>query len=249
MESSGNVSGTNIESDSKTDKVVSPSPRNQDSHVSATENPSPSSAGATKLDNSPGTSTSNNGGIRTEEEMPVSSMPKSGDGSPMVTSPTQAADQQPSVASSPSPNSSRIPSYVFARNKSSGNMEWSVASNESLFSIQMGNASFTTDQMSWMSKSGELGYTFDPTFSGPLMDLPVSCQTPTRISTEQAIAKKSCNLNEGYGATEAAAAETMREVLREKEAEAKANTAKESAHSRNLSHTSDSSIKSFAFPM
>ncbi|GAB2270121.1 hypothetical protein Dimus_005029 [Dionaea muscipula] len=50
----------------------------------------------------------------------------------------------------------RIPSYVFARNKSG--MEWSVASNESLFSINTGNTSFTREQYGWLLKSGELNY-------------------------------------------------------------------------------------------
>lgn len=49
----------------------------------------------------------------------------------------------------------RIPSSVFATNKPASGMEWSVASNESLFSIQMGNMSFTRDHFNWM-KSGEL---------------------------------------------------------------------------------------------
>lgn len=49
----------------------------------------------------------------------------------------------------------RIPASVFATNKPASGMEWSVASNESLFSIQMGNMSFTRDHFNWM-KSGEL---------------------------------------------------------------------------------------------
>ncbi|KAK1371549.1 RNA-binding protein with serine-rich domain [Heracleum sosnowskyi] len=49
----------------------------------------------------------------------------------------------------------RIPASVFTTNKPASGMEWSVASNESLFSIQMGNMSFTRDHFNWM-KSGEL---------------------------------------------------------------------------------------------
>ncbi|GAB4845380.1 hypothetical protein Ancab_038787 [Ancistrocladus abbreviatus] len=52
----------------------------------------------------------------------------------------------------------RIPSYVFARNKSGTPMEWSTASNESLFSIHTGNMSFTREQFNWLLKSGELNY-------------------------------------------------------------------------------------------
>ncbi|KAL2243018.1 UNVERIFIED_CONTAM: hypothetical protein Sindi_0419800 [Sesamum indicum] len=49
----------------------------------------------------------------------------------------------------------RIPSSVFARKDSSTPMEWSVASNDSLFSIHTGNMSFTNDQ--YCLRSGELG--------------------------------------------------------------------------------------------
>ncbi|KAL0415940.1 UNVERIFIED_CONTAM: hypothetical protein Slati_3425900 [Sesamum latifolium] len=49
----------------------------------------------------------------------------------------------------------RIPSSVFTRKDSSKPMEWSVASNDSLFSIHTGNMSFTNDQ--YCLRSGELG--------------------------------------------------------------------------------------------
>ncbi|URE23427.1 hypothetical protein MUK42_26295 [Musa troglodytarum] len=41
----------------------------------------------------------------------------------------------------------RIPSSVFARSKSNTPMEWSVASNESLFSIHVGNSSFSKENV------------------------------------------------------------------------------------------------------
>ncbi|KAK9277692.1 hypothetical protein L1049_007239 [Liquidambar formosana] len=54
----------------------------------------------------------------------------------------------------------RIPSSVFASSKSATPMEWSVASNESLFSIHVGNSSFSRDHIIMLggdlSKSGEL---------------------------------------------------------------------------------------------
>ncbi|KAL1541689.1 proline-rich receptor-like protein kinase PERK7 [Salvia divinorum] len=53
-----------------------------------------------------------------------------------------------------SPSAYRIPASVFERNKSSAAGDWSVASNESLFSIHVGNMSFTNDQYAW--RSGEL---------------------------------------------------------------------------------------------
>ncbi|KAK2663263.1 hypothetical protein Ddye_001837 [Dipteronia dyeriana] len=49
----------------------------------------------------------------------------------------------------------RIPSAVFA-SRSTTPVEWSVASNESLFSIQLGNGSFSRDHVYMLYKSGEL---------------------------------------------------------------------------------------------
>ncbi|XP_031492857.1 uncharacterized protein LOC116259270 isoform X2 [Nymphaea colorata] len=50
----------------------------------------------------------------------------------------------------------RIPSSVFSRHQSSMDVEWSVASNESMFSIQVGSASFSRDHVFNFSKSGDL---------------------------------------------------------------------------------------------
>lgn len=53
----------------------------------------------------------------------------------------------------------RIPSAVFQRSRSITPLEWSIASNESLFSIHVGNNSFSRDHVLMLSdlgKSGEL---------------------------------------------------------------------------------------------
>ncbi|KAM3286430.1 putative protein DDB [Capsicum chacoense] len=50
----------------------------------------------------------------------------------------------------------RIPLSIFASKPNSNGMEWSTASNESLFSIHMGNSSFNRDQYNMMYRSGEL---------------------------------------------------------------------------------------------
>lgn len=54
----------------------------------------------------------------------------------------------------------RIPSSVFERSPGSTPVEWSIASNESLFSIHIGNISFSNDRFLMVSgelqKSGEL---------------------------------------------------------------------------------------------
>ncbi|XP_044477690.1 uncharacterized protein LOC123204938 [Mangifera indica] len=120
----------------------------------------------------------------------------------------------------------RIPSHVFARTKSNA-LEWSIASNESLFSIHMGNMSFTRDQLSWMGG--------DIQFSGPLFDLP-SMQPPTATS----------HGNLSLGATEAAAVATMREVIRENDSNDKL---KLSLPPEDSSLARDASTKSFAFPI
>lgn len=71
----------------------------------------------------------------------------------------------------------RIPSSVFEGNKSTTPMEWSVASNESLFSIHLGNNSFTKERLVMLggmsgelTKSGEL-LMFSSTPPAPLMDI------------------------------------------------------------------------------
>jgi len=48
--------------------------------------------------------------------------------------------------SSPNKPPYRIPSHVFARTTSTAPVEWSIVSNESLFSIHIGNNSFTFPQ-------------------------------------------------------------------------------------------------------
>lgn len=73
--------------------------------------------------------------------------------------------------------------------------------------------SFTNEQLNWMNKSGEFGLMGDVQFSG---DIPYSPPPPLPLvnkSSEPSV--KNGNLNQGLGATEAAAAETMREVIRE----------------------------------
>ncbi|KAK4794553.1 hypothetical protein SAY86_012547 [Trapa natans] len=138
-------------------------------------------------------------------------------------------------SSSPSPY--RIPSSVFARTKSTTPQEWSVTSNESLFSIQMGNISFNND-LHWICKSGELGKGGgDQLFkcpSPPLMDYSSNHQSLGGRSQQPAalfeytgnppspkpagesidIFKKNTKVDEGLHATPEAV-ETMKAVLRE----------------------------------
>ncbi|OIW12345.1 hypothetical protein TanjilG_32461 [Lupinus angustifolius] len=64
---------------------------------------------------------------------------------------TQSPPMQTMSPSGYDPN--RIPSSIFSSPKP---MEWSVQSNESLFSIHIGNASFSRDHVFALNKSGEL---------------------------------------------------------------------------------------------
>ncbi|KAK5846296.1 uncharacterized protein LOC108471577 [Gossypium arboreum] len=134
------------------------------------------------------------------------------------------------------PKPSRIPSHIFNPTSETSPGDWSVASNDSLFSIHMGNTSFN-DRLSLMSKSGEL----DPTMiSSPLFEFPIP--PPTRKASESGSMKEEDE--DGY-----AAAETMREVLRENESKQINHSAKGSDLSRCMSQLSDTSVKSFAFPI
>ncbi|XP_050117251.1 uncharacterized protein LOC126594992 isoform X4 [Malus sylvestris] len=73
----------------------------------------------------------------------------------------------------------RIPSSVFSRSKSNKELEWSVASNESLFSIHLGNNSFSRDHIlllgdlvksGELNKSGEL-FTLNPAPHVPVVEI------------------------------------------------------------------------------
>ncbi|KAK2663376.1 hypothetical protein Ddye_001950 [Dipteronia dyeriana] len=185
-----------------------------------------------------------------DEEFPVSSMPRleqSSGESPTQSPPTQVMERTDDFADV-DPN--RIPAHVFDRSKSSAPVEWSTCSNESLFSIHMGNMSFTRDHVNWIGKSGELVYIGE--YQSPSMP-PIdfsSNQPPSSQSAE--FAKKSGNLNQRLGATEAAAAETMREVIRENAASEQNNRSsprKIEIRPSSPRRHSDESIKSFAFPI
>ncbi|XP_058081631.1 uncharacterized protein LOC131229661 [Magnolia sinica] len=129
----------------------------------------------------------------------------------------------------------RIPSSVFERSKSTAPMEWSVASNESLFSIHVGNSSFSRDHVFLMGRSGEL-----TNFSSPTEGI---MSTP-RLSDP--------TLKEGLehhpDDTQAANAETMKEVLRAA-ADNKAVAPAPGASASRRSDGSGTSIRSFAFPI
>lgn len=80
--------------------------------------------------------------------------PNTGYGSPVWS--FQGGSSTPPPAPPPGYDPNRIPASVFSARPASP-MEWSVASNESLFSIHIGNSSFSRDHAFAMNnKSGEL---------------------------------------------------------------------------------------------
>lgn len=82
--------------------------------------------------------------------------------SPAWSNQSGSGTQSPSMQATGRPagyDPNRIPSSVFS-SKSTTPMEWSVASNESLFSIHIGNSSFSRDHfIMFNNKSGELART------------------------------------------------------------------------------------------
>ncbi|KAL2479158.1 uncharacterized protein Fot_48172 [Forsythia ovata] len=131
------------------------------------------------------------------------------------------------------PSSYRIPSSVFARSKSSTPMEWSVCSNESLFSIHMGNMSFRNDPL--FLRSGELGLPGEVSSFSQMFNY-----SPVQPPGSKATGSKSVDL----GMAEA----SMKEVIRESEYQKNERWMSEECMSRH-SRESGTSAKSFAFPM
>ncbi|KAL2639679.1 hypothetical protein GLYMA_06G204000v4 [Glycine max] len=158
----------------------------------------------------------------------------------------------------------RFPSHVFDRHKSKSNTQWSTASNESLFSIQMGNTSFSNDMgWSWMSKSGEMdrpGDAISPGVFPPSNQPPLPPQSPPQPQPQPPatkfsdISQSTAKQHKGSRVTELKAAETMREVIMENSISkgdlipaGGATPSNMRSTSNAHSHKSDGSTKSFAF--
>lgn len=127
---------------------------------------------------------------KNQDEKKHGSEPTPGEASepePHDVSTTDHPPPSPTTEPTVSPSDSRIPSSVFERSDTATPAEWSVASNESLFSIHMGNMSFTKEQLNLMYKSGELGYPCD-SHGSPLRDFPSNTMhSPHHMSTENGI--------------------------------------------------------------
>ncbi|KAJ8773138.1 hypothetical protein K2173_028315 [Erythroxylum novogranatense] len=144
----------------------------------------------------------------------------------------------------------RIPSHVFARSKSNAPMEWSTASNESLFSIHTGNMSFTREQLCWFQGD------YAASSPIPMVDCssnqPPSNQSPSNKPAE--IVQPNVHDYDQSGVTESKAAETMREVIRENEDQnnqvnSPPKVCIQSASLNRGSDASGTSRQSFAFPI
>ncbi|KAE9609652.1 hypothetical protein Lal_00006795 [Lupinus albus] len=152
-----------------------------------------------------------------------------------------------------------FPSHVFARNNTNAPVEWSTASNESLFSIYMGNMSFSNEipnfsggnKYTELDKPGGETSMFDqpPNVASSPNHQPPAETTPVNkfndISQRTAEMHVECSKAK---ATEAKAFETMREVIMEtsrtnENAVGKGGDDKNS----NTRHQSDGSTQSFAF--
>ncbi|XP_077211334.1 uncharacterized protein LOC143846706 isoform X1 [Tasmannia lanceolata] len=142
------------------------------------------------------------------------------------------------------PDPYRIPSSVFARTKSTTPIEWSVASNESLFSIHPGNSSFSRDHVFLLGRSGEL-----TNFPGTISGHPFPMVEPDTNNLE--MGERSMD----PAVTEAANAETMKEIIRAaavnhcKEEVGPANGVPHSGSGSRRSDASGTSNCSFAFPI
>ncbi|KAF5180471.1 Glutamate--trna ligase [Thalictrum thalictroides] len=177
---------------------------------------------------------------------PDVSAPGSDSSSPSI-SPKQSPKIQLMESLEP-PDPNRIPATVFARTKSTAPVEWSTASNESLFSIHMGNNSFSRDQIFLMGRSQELGKSDD------MFKFPNNTSSEVNnFSTPARSATISDQKSSGICVAEVAA-ETMKEVIRETAQDR--NKAKPSAEvmhrSISISHRSqdsNASTMSFAFPI
>lgn len=127
------------------------------------------------------------------------------------------------------PDPKRIPSSVFTRSKSTAPTDWSITSNESLFSISVGNTSFSKDHLCLYGKSGEMGNLNDPL--APLPPLPR--QSPGSSPIKGEVSPK---------ATEESSSMVRPTALREK-------GVGDTDYTNGLSHRSDGSTTSFAFPI
>ncbi|KAL5064894.1 hypothetical protein RYX36_026631 [Vicia faba] len=158
---------------------------------------------------------------------------------PEIQNPQVQVMERPNESNATSPYV--FPSHVFSRNNTNGPVEWSTASNESLFSIYMGNMSFSSELACFksceMDKPGD-AITCDQPSASP------NNQPLTPVNKFNDISQRTAELHEeGMKVTEAKAAETMREVIMESSRTTEIKEGKKSSPQI----PSDGSTKSYAF--
>lgn len=146
-------------------------------------------------------------------------------------SPTQSPPIQ-TMTRSEGYDPNRIPASVFASKAATTPLEWSVASSESLFSIHVGNPSFT-NEFSQLSKSGEL-------FKSPENQPPSGLPPVTEAADMEKGRQTSAETTKGVSWESADVKEKMPPPL------------SEGFRNSSASHHSDESMNStlsFAFPV
>ncbi|CAD5177315.1 uncharacterized protein LOC135640990 [Musa acuminata AAA Group] len=135
------------------------------------------------------------------------------------------------------PDPNRIPSSVFARTKSTTPMEWSVASNESLFSIHMG-------------KSGDLTGLYGSQLDGYPPISPMADITPTKRRAGPGLQQ---TVEYGAANDEAMKDDVLKTTIEENAENDKSRATDGIRHSDSTSQFSDggsvNSYRSFAFPI
>ena len=184
-----------------------------------------------------------------DDESSVSSeRPSSSERDSVVSEPGSAANAMPSPPAQAMERPHgydpfRIPSSVFQRSKSSTPVDWSLASNESLFSLHVGNASFSRDHFvlgDSTARSGELGALGEATSPSPAPAAGIEGNGLEAEEEEEAASVEEVAMLIGRGDTS-----YKRSPPPPPPATPLSNS---SRHSR-LSGGSGSSTRSFAFPM
>ncbi|KAJ6429539.1 hypothetical protein OIU84_021024 [Salix udensis] len=135
----------------------------------------------------------------------------------------------------------RIPSSIFESNKGPAPMDWSVASNESLFSIHVGNNSFSRDHVLLF---GDLGLSGDITQSGELI---MFSPPPPKamVATDNQSSDPAMGTHKQKGGANGVADNTIKDPAEFKNEENKPSQ----AVSWKSPRTSGDSVESFSFPI
>ncbi|MED6145033.1 hypothetical protein PIB30_021181 [Stylosanthes scabra] len=125
-----------------------------------------------------------------------------------------------------------FPAHVFAKNTTNGPADWSLASNESLFSIHMGNMSFSHD-LTCLSRNDFWIDTplASPSQHQPPSPLPLHLQMPSKFNN---ISQQAAEIHEESAGVSEMAIETMREVIMET-SQNKPNATKRGKKNKNTS--------------